>query len=66
MRIHLKSHAKAAAAVEKAALESIAVVYRGSSDDGHRYLVTISLYFQVLEKSNDQVFLSLPGYKLGK
>lgn len=46
MSIHLKTQARAAAAAENAALDSIAVVYRGSSDDGQRYLVTISQVVQ--------------------
>lgn len=59
MSIHLKTHARAAAAAENAALESIAMVYRGSSDDGQRYFVTVSLRFresEIIYLSN--VFLS--------
>lgn len=37
IRINLITHAVEAHAIENAALEDIAMVYRGSSDLGHRY-----------------------------
>lgn len=64
MSIHLKSHDKAAAAAEKAALETMAVVYRGASDDGQIYLATISLDAWILETLHERIIDSLPEYIL--